>query len=449
MWGSLSADGSCVRDNCGARFFALIGLGIGLICGGAPDASAQGAPPVAPEYQYVPDIFGDSVPRGETVRTRPRPELDPLGVHVGSFFIFPTLGNSLSYTDNVFWSHSEAKSDFLYNLTPRLNINSDWNRHAVRLSAGGDLGYYFEETTENYQDAFASAAGRLDITSGTVLNGSVGVQREHESRGDPNNAGGLEPTIFNTYVAAMQGSHRFNRLTLSLGGDVRRIDYDDTEGAGGTSIDGDDRDRVIYRPGVQAAYEFSPGYSAFVRTEADIRRYDQTTDNAGFQRDSQGYDVVGGAAVDLTGLLFGDFFAGIRQRYFEDSRFETITGPVVGSKLTWVPTGLTTVTMQIDSQIIESTGANTSGYNSTGIGVGVDHELLRNLILYGGVGFRYDDFEGIDRTDKFITGTVGADYLWNRYLSLGARYTYSGRDSDAPGSDYSRNLISLILTAHL
>jgi hypothetical protein len=74
---------------------------------------------------------------------------------------------------------------------------------------------------------------------------------------------------------------------------------------------------------------------------------------------------------------------------------------------------------------------------------------LRNLILTGTGGFRYDDFEGIAREDRFLIGSVGADYLWNRYLSLGARYSYSLRDSDAPGNDFSRNLISLLLTAKL
>lgn len=444
MWGSLSGEVLRVRDYRGQRIFAAIGLAAGLIWLGAPTATAQ----VAPNYQYTPDVFEEDVPRGETVRTRARPELDPLGVHVGSFFLFPTLTNGLTYNDNIFASHSDAQSDFIYTLTPRVDARSDWNQHALNLTAGGRFGFYFDETGENYKDAFASASGKLDITSATVLRGNVSAVREHEERGDPDEVGGIEPTIFYTYAAGLQGSHRFNRVTLSVGGDIRYIDYEDTAGTLG-SLDNDDRDRVQYRPGVRAAYEFSPGYSAFVRAEGDMRRYEQTVDNAGFKRDSHGYDIVGGATLDLTGLLFGDFFAGVRQRYFDDDRFDSITGPVVGSTLTWVPTGLTTVNLKIDNQVIESTGLNTSGYVSTGIDLGVDHELLRNLILNASVGFRYDDFEGIDRTDKFVTGTVGADYLMNRYLTLGARYTFSARDSDAAGADYMRNLIALILTAQL
>jgi hypothetical protein len=383
------------------------------------------------------------------VRNRPRPELDALGLHLGAFYIYPSLTNDLNYTDNVFATENDTKSDFYHVISPNVTVESDWNRHAVSFTAGGAIGNYFDETSENFQDAHARASGKLDIRTGTSMTGNLEFRREHETRGDPEESGGAEPTVFYSFGGGAEGSHRFNRVTVSVGGDVRRLVYDDTPATGGGTIEGDTRDRVQYRPGAQVAYEFSPGYSGFVRAEGDIRRYDKTYDALGFKRDSQGYDIVGGAALDVTGLIFGEAFAGIRQRFFEDDRFDTLTGPVVGSKMTWVPTGLTTVILNIDSQVIESTQANSPGYTSSGIGVTVDHELLRNLILTGGAGFRYDDYEGISREDKFYTGTVGADYLWNRYLSLGARYAISNRDSNITNQDYTQNLFTLTLTGKL
>lgn len=445
MWGSLAGEILRVRSLRGQRIFAAIGLGLGVVWYGAPNASAQ----VAPEYQYTPDVFQDEIPRGETVRTRQRPELEPLGLHVGSFFMFPSITNGISFTDNVYATESHKKSDFIYTLAPQVNVRSDWNTHSIELAAGGRLGYHFDQTGEDYQDAFASAAGRLDVSSHTVVHGKLNLNRDHEERGDPNDVNGSEPTVFYTYAGTVDAAHRFNRLTLSVAGDIRRIDYDNTPAANNTTIDNSDRNRVEYRPGVKAAYEFSPGYSGFIRAEGDIRHYDKTYDSGGFKRDSTGFDVVGGASVDLTGLLFGDFFAGIRQRYFDDTRFDSITGPVVGSTLTWIPTGLTTVTLKIDNQVIESTGVNTSGYSSTSVTLGVDHELLRNLILSANLGGRYDDFEGISRTDKYVSGSLGADYLWNRYLTLSGRYGITNRDSNAANTDYTSNLFSLFLTAQL
>jgi hypothetical protein len=426
-----------------------IGLGVGIAALGANAASAQEAKAdIAPEYQYVPDLFSDEIPRGETVRTRQRPELDALGIHIGNFFLFPSLGNSISYNDNVFATDTDEKSDFVHVISPTLSLQSDWNNHSLNVQAGGRIGTYFDESDENYQDAFGRVGGHVDVTRSTNLAATAGIQREHEERSDPNSiAGAAEPTVFYTYSGRLEGNHRFNRVTVSAGGDVRYIDYDNVDAIGGGTIDNQDQDRTEIRPGVKVAYEFSPGYSAFVRGEGTFIRYDETTDDSGFKRDSQGYDLVGGASLDLTGLLFGDFFAGVRQRFFDDSRFDSITGPVVGSNLTWIPTGLTTVILEVNSQIIESPNLTSSGYTSTGVGVTVDHELLRNLILSAGGAFRYDDFEGITRTDKFYSGTVGADYLMNRYLTLGARYRYQHRDSDISGNDYSRNLVTVSLTA--
>jgi hypothetical protein len=408
-------------------------------------ASAQ----VAPEYHFRPNIFADEIPRGETVRSRSRPEFDALGLHVGAFYMFPSVTNGIQYNDNIFAAHSNAESDFIYTLQPQLAVRSDWSRHAVTVGVGGDLGFYFDNTDENYKDGYASAGGRLDITRDTLLRGRVKLERDHEQRGDPDDVRGAEPTVFYTFAGGLEGSHRFNRLTISAGGDITRYEYDDVDATGGGTIDQEDRNRLLYRPAAKAAYEFHPGYSAFVRAEGAIVRYENSVDSNGFKRDSQGYDVVGGASLDLTGLLFGDAYAGIRQRYYEESRFDSVFGPVVGATMTWIPTGLTTVVVKVDNQIIESTGINTSGYNSTAVGVTVDHELLRNLILIAGAGLRYDDFEGVSRVDQFYTGTVGANYLWNRYLSLGARYNFSLRESDSPGNDYTRNAISLLLTAKL
>jgi len=449
MWGSLSGEILHACGRFGPRMMAAVGLAAGVAVLGAGAASAQEAKAyIAPEYQYAPEVFSADIPRGETVRTRQRPELDALGIHIGSFYLFPVLGNSISYNDNVFATDTGEKSDFVHVISPSLALRSDWNNHSLTVEAGGRIGTYFDESDESYQDAYGRAGGRIDVSRDTIIRGGAAILREHQERSDPNTvSGAAEPTVFYTYRGEMEGSHRFNRVTVSTGGNVSYYDYNSVNAVGGGTINNDTRDYLALRPGVKVAYEITPGYSAFVRGEGAINRYDKTTDSNGFKRDSHGYDVVGGATLDLTGLLFGDFFAGIRQRFFDDSRFDTITGPVVGSKLTWVPTALTTVILNIESQIIDNPDSNSSGYTSTGLGLSVDHELLRNLILSAGGGFRYDDFEGISRTDKFFSGTIGADYLMNRYLTLGAQYRYEQRDSDLSGNDYSRNLVTLSLTA--
>ena len=451
MWGKLS---SCVtserQELATLRRLFVLGLAVCFYAVGGNSANAQ----LYPEYHFLPGAFPDTVPRGETVMSRQRPELDPLGLHVGAFFIFPSLTNGLTYDDNVFATENDEESDFLYTLSPNVAVKSDWNRHALAASAGADLGFYFSETDENFKDARAALDGRLDIKTSTKIYGHLAASRDHEARSDPNDVGGSEPTIFRQYTVRLEGIHRFNRVSLVAGNTFRYVDYDDTPRGGGLpDIENDQRDRAVIRPAVQVGYDFHPGYQAFLRAEGKFLRYSSPTSPAGIEQDSDGFDIVAGANIDLTGLIFGDFFAGYRQRHFDDSRFDTVRGPVVGSKLTWIPTGLTTVTLNITNQIIESRRttdlANSSSYTSTAISGRVDHELLRNLILSGGAAFGLDDFEGISREDKNVAAFAGANYLWNRYLSLGANYRFRYRNSNAAGDDFTRNLFMVTLKGQL
>ena len=331
MWGKLS---SCVtserQESATLRRVFLLGLAVCFYAVGGSSAKAQ----LYPEYHFLLPAFPDTVPRGETVRSRQRPELDALGLHVGPFFIFPSLTNGLTYDDNVFATDGNEEGDFLYTLSPNVTARSDWNRHALAASAGGNFGFYFSESDENFQDARAALDGRLDILASTQLFGHVDVSREHEARSDPNDVGGSEPTIFHQITTRLEGIHRFNRLSVALGNTVQYINYDDTPTAGGGNIENDQRDRFVLRPALQLGYDVHPGYQAFIRGEGKFLRYKNSVAPNGIQQDSDGFDVVAGAALDLTGLIFGDFFVGYRERHFDDSRFKTIRGPVVGSKLT-------------------------------------------------------------------------------------------------------------------
>ena len=62
-----------------ALLFGLIGAALAM----PMVAAAQSADP----FQWDRREF-----TGQSVRTRPRPELDPLGIRVGSFRFYPSLG---------------------------------------------------------------------------------------------------------------------------------------------------------------------------------------------------------------------------------------------------------------------------------------------------------------------------------------------------------------------
>jgi hypothetical protein len=60
-----------------------------------------------------------------------------------------------------------------------------------------------------------------------------------------------------------------------------------------------------------------------------------------------------------------------------------------------------------------------------------------------------DDYQGFDRNDKTMILGLKAGYKFRRWLTLGAEYTHTNRDSNLENFDYNRNFYLLSLTASM
>lgn len=379
-----------------------------------------------------------------TILDRPRPDYDPLGIRAGTFLIFPSLTVSETYDDNIFATPDDEVDDFITEVSPRVRAVSNFVRHRLGLSVGADIGLYLDESDENYQDYFGEVDGRLDILRSTYLDAQVGIGRFHEGRDDPEDVGGDEPTEYDRYEGELALNHTINRLFGRLTGRVAVFDFDDA----GT-VSNDDRDRTDYDALLRVGYIVSPRFNVFTEGRYTIEDRDQDVDDAGFERDSDGWEIRGGAAVDITTVLFGEAYVGYRTESFDDPAFDDVDGISFGVDLTWNPTTLTTVVLSGDSDIEATTQAGAAGNFQSSIGLSVDHELLRNLLVGARIGYLRDDFDGIDRVDNRFDVGASVTYLINRYLSVEGGYLFSDRSSDVDTEEYTRNRIILGITAQL
>jgi hypothetical protein len=410
--------------------------------------------PAEAEGEGVDDDAEDSVlpyldpVRGETVESRQRPELDPLGIRLGSFVLHPELGIEEQYNSNIFATETDEEADFITSFTPRLLLRSDWRRHQVTLRVGADAGFYADNGSEDYVDYLAGVEGRLDITGDSYLAGSADYRHLHEDRGSPDDADGDEPTELDAALLAAAYVQRFGRINLEVAGSFEGLDFYDVDSSAGT-INNDDRDRLEAEGALRVGYEFMPDVEAFVEGTYNIRDYDDAVDDAGFNRDSDGFGAAAGVTVDFGGVTFGDFYVGYRQQDYEDPAFETVSGIDAGATLTWNVTPLTTVVAGVERSIQETTTAGAAGSVATEFSVEADHELLRNLIL--GLDGRYmmRDYEGIDREDDYFAVGADARYMMNRNMYLSAGYEFRNRDSTLPGEDYDQHIAILRLTLRM
>ena len=153
------------------------------------------------------------------------------GIRAGSFFIFPSISLSGTYDSNAFATSDDEDSDVGGILAPRVDVNSDWSRHALNFSAGAVGAAWAEYSENNYLDAFAATTGRLDVTRDDIATGTLRLDRLHEDRDDPDESGDTtigtsdRGNLTRYYRGLLDGQYRHNfaRFFTVVGGGVQRL----------------------------------------------------------------------------------------------------------------------------------------------------------------------------------------------------------------------------------
>jgi hypothetical protein len=442
-------------------------LGLVMMAGAAhaqtpiPEAPKV-TPPVAPTApSQRPEDFGRFLERGQSVLERPRPEYDPLGIRLGSFFLYPKAELNELYNDNIFATRRAKKDDFITVLSPVLDLRSNWSNHELDVRGGASVGTYAKNPGENYGDYFVQSQGRLDITRYLAALGGAKYEHLHEERDSPDTTvGTAHPVEFDVYTGTVGLAQRGLRIGWETDFDVRREDYNNQRSATGVLFNESVRDVNVYSPSARVSYEFAPRYQAFVRGAGEFRRYDHVDTGvlvAGVpqKRDSDGFRIDAGARIDLTGITYAEVFAGYVEQDYKARSLGSISGIDFGTRVVWNVTELTSVTVDGSRRVQDANtfaqGAASPGYLRSTVTLGVDHELLRNLLLHGEAQYQNDDYQGINRTDDRFDIGAGAKYLFTRNLYFGGSYTFTTRSSSgtAASGGFDRNLFLVRLGAQL
>lgn len=379
--------------------------------------------------------------RGKPITEKPRPDYDALGIPVGSFIAKPEIKAGVEFNDNIYAAEDNTESDTIAVIAPELELNSNWNRHALNLTAGLNSGLYASESDENYLDSKLLLNGRLDVQRESYLSGAAGIQRLHEERTSPDASNAWkEPAEFTQSNADLSYMHGLGRTSLTAGAGITDINFSSVPLVSGGSDDLSLRDRELKNVNARVAYELLPTVKPFVAGRYEWRDYDRSE----ALRDSDGYRLGAGTGFDLGGVTTGEIFAGYMQQDYEDR--EDIKGPWFGMSLLWNVTEMTSVEGRLQSSVKETTLDNSSGIDAIDAGVRVDHELLRNLLVGAFFNYTNDDYESVDITDKYYTFGPRVTYLVNRYLSAEASYAHETKDSNESSREYTENLFMISLT---
>jgi hypothetical protein len=389
--------------------------------------------------------------RNISVRQRPRPEYDMGGHRSGAFMVSPTVTGAAEYNDNIYGTAVRKTDDVIFRVTPRVDAQSTWSRHLLAAFATATVNKYAEQSDEDTTDWSLGAQARLDMVRGSFFQAGADTAKLTEPRTSSNTAlASAAPVRFQQTAAFLGVVHELNRLRLSARGDVRRFNYEDGRTAGGVVIDQDERDRATKSLNGRADYAVSPATAVFVQVTGNWRDYNNVPARA-LDRTSNGYELLAGANFELSNVMRGELGVGYLSQSFDDARFSKIDGFGMRGQLEWFPTQLTTLTATAARSVEDAGIAGASGYLSTNLGLQVDHELLRNIILTGQVSHGNDAYQGVDRTDKRLTLGASVSYMMNRRLAWTLGYSLFDQSSSgrAGGVDFKVNRLMLTLVGKL
>jgi hypothetical protein len=383
-------------------------------------------------------------PLAPPVPRRPQPEADPyapVGITAGSFILRPALEIGGGYDSNAGRSGTTRRGSPVYRTEAELRANSDWSRHRLDVELRGAFTGYTAIDNVNRPEGDARLALRLDVTRDFTVDGEFRSRVETESATSVNIPGAATGrTPFYTHQATLGGTQRFGRLSVGLRGVVDRAMYGDID-AGGATVSQESRNLWGYGLRLRLGYEVHPGVTPFLEAGIDRRTYDTATDAAGFRRSSQGVTVRAGTTFEIARTLTGEVAAGYTMRHYEDARLAALRSPTLDGSLTWSISPLTTLQGRAQTEIAETTVANSSGavaYRGT---LTLTHAFLRNFTATATLGLSQTDYQRIARQETTLTGGLRLEYKLNRLIALRTSYAYENFRVNAPGENYQSHTV--------
>jgi hypothetical protein len=419
FYSSMSNNASmwCINSRYMQKFLKVIVLLLGCVC--ATLVNAQ------------------ELRRGETVTGRARPNLDARGIQIGVFRMFPAIDIGFLYDDNIFADNNREVDDQITLIRPELIFEADWSRAQLELGTDLTVGRYADIDTEDYEDWRVWGELGVDLGRGLLV-AEVRHMDLHEWRTSADDSRGIRPTEYTSDFLSLGYRNQFGHITADANLSLRTLSFDATETLDGPQSN-KDRDRDNNNLRVRIGYSRAQRFQPFVELGLTEVSFDQQFNDDGFQRSSDGFDIVGGTEIDISGKTFGEVFVGYINRDYDDVRFLKVDGPIFGGELTSNITGLTTLQLSANRLIKSTTIVGAAGITDTGFALKLDHELLRDLILSFDISANNEDFEGIDRSDDIFGMGLEGVYMMNRYLQLRFGINYLNRDTsplDSGGREF-------------
>lgn len=385
---------------------------------GAPEgASAQ----IRPSYQYPADAGKGAAQLGDT-----------------PFYLTPYFGIAAGRDDNLFLSNTNERSSTLLVFSPGFALDARGNNSVFQLKYQGQVGRYPQSDDDNYVDHTSRAAFDVAFDRRNFLRLGLDWIRSHDPRGSTDRPIAGRPDVYRlvtpgvTYAFGAPGAAGRVEVYASEA-DRRYLNNRAT-----TAVS----DREMRELGAAFYWRVAP--KTYVLVEA--RNTDIAYRVPSLAADGEERRYYGGVSWEATATTTGTLKAGRLERSFDVGGEDSATS--WEGIVSWSPRSYSKFDFFTSRQTNESTGLGRFILSSIG---GVSWNHAWSSVFSTGVEMRYkkDEYRGFDRRDEIRSVGLRAGYKFRRWLTLGAEYSHTNRDSNAPIFEYDKNLYLFTATASM
>ena len=382
------------------------------------------------------------------VTSRPNPEYDALGYHVGGFTAYPRISLSGTYDDNIF-GQPNGVSGAIFTATPSVDFDSNWSRHALNFNLRYERDQYLDHSTESSNELSLSSSGRLDIDRSSAANFVFNVARLTEARTAPDSVGGLrEPVRYDVVTTSGEIYREFNRYRVEAEVGNNFYSFFNSRLFNGALYPEYLRDENATYERFRASYAYDPNIAFFAQVTPNQSQFLHRPLDGSGSFNSNGYAILGGVNFQLTHLLTGDAGIGYYSQSYNARNISDISGLAYNVTLRYFPTQLVTVTGHADHSISASAIPGTPASDVDSFSLRADYELRRNIIISPEADYSRYRYPGTSRDDDRFGASLNATYLVNRNIGVTASYAFIRQSTSGGfgGTNFDDNRISLTLT---
>lgn len=411
-------------------FLCLVGTSLGMGNAGAQEHSNSA--PITREPN------GDADPEGKGDTLRVDDSYRPRGIEMRKFLFFPAVEMDVAWTDNVFATKNDAKSDRFVRITPSVRFRSRFIRHELNLTGELEKFIFDRYSNDDRLNGNVSADGKLDIQKGWEATGYINYADRAEDRSSPDVTQGVHPT--NTYTLSGQVDSRLQqgRVIYQGGLSFSLYDFGNNRSANGEIIDNNGRDRNEYEATARVGYEIFPNYYAMVAGAANTRDYDSVMAGTAQKRSSDGFRLESGIGIDVTDLIRGDFLVGYFAQSYDNSAFSDPSGFSVRARFNWTPSRMTVVAPSLERSVQETVRDAASSIVRTAASLTVRHEFARNFVATFIGNVAHEDYEASTDNSWSYDARLRGIYALNRELYFAGEARYRSRAADSGINNYDQ-----------